>query len=90
MLICSCRKRLVQMTKILPSIRKEFSHQKFAVKKLKTLASQNQSQIQSEFKAVQQFVQESIINFSQSLTCDGSCVHIKEKLAGNHLYRLYF
>ena len=73
------------MRKILPHVKDELSHQKFAVKRLKTVAAQNQAQVQSEFKTVQEFVQDAIASFSQSLPCDGSCVHIRQKLKGKAL-----
>ena len=76
--ILNYRRKLIDIGKLLPHIKDELSRQKFSVTKLKTHAAQQQRMFQEEFRSVSGLIRETIERLSLSLTCDGSCVYIKE------------
>ena len=78
------RKKLANMSKVLPVVKEDLSRQKFSFKKLKAVAAQHSSQLQSELRVTCSAIATAINTFAQNLPCDGSCVQIRQQFKCKH------
>ena len=82
--LCCFRKKLANMSKVLPVVKEDLSRQKFSFKKLKAVAAQHSSQLQSELRVTCSAIATAINTFAQNLPCDGSCVQIRQQFKCKH------